>query len=255
MVVGDPPTSLDNGGQNCTQLVAGGGSRGGSRREWSRQERRAYQRIRSGLEKHRGERLRFLTLTSVGGMRKPISKAWHVFVGRVRRMTPMRLAKEGYMRPAELLRYYRLEQLRKPLKFTYFKVRTTEGVAGVVHAIYFGDYLPQMWLSHVWEDLTGGAFVVDVRACRDRVKDVGRLSRYIVAQYITTQEGEKRFSWSRDWVFKGFVAVWRYFVEKLGVKRAVEAWQVYLRDGFVWYEGFMYPEPPPAWGALVLAHG
>jgi len=51
---------------------------------------------------------------------------------------------------------------------------------------------------------------------------VDRLSRYVVTQYIATQEGEKHFSWSRDWVFKGFVAVWRHFVEKLGVKRAIK---------------------------------
>jgi len=56
-------------------------------------------------------------------------------------MTPMRLAKEGYLRPAELLRYYSLERFNKPLRFTYFKVRVDEGVAGVIHAVFVGDYL------------------------------------------------------------------------------------------------------------------
>ena len=234
-------SSLDSYGQNCTL-----------KREWTKQEKRAYQRIKSGLEKHHGERLRFLTLTSAPEMKRPINDAWRVLKERIRRLTPARLIRDGYIEPSDMRRYYPNKRLKERLRFDYYKVRTTEGVSGVIHVLYFGDYIPQKWLSDAWREITGSAYVVDIRACKDEVKDVDNLARYCVAQYVASQEGGKRFSWSWGWVFKGFVAVWRQFVRELGVRQAIKAWRVFLRRGWVWIEGFAYPKPPPAWGGLVV---
>ena len=233
---------LDSSSQNCT---LGGG--------WSRQERRAYHRIKSGLEWHEGERLRFLTLTSAPGMKRPINEAFRVLKERIRRLTPACLIRKGYIKPSDVRKYYPGKRLLEPLEFEYFKVVVwSEGAEGVIHVLFFGDFIPQRWLRDAWREITGSAYVVDVRECKDDVEDAERLARYCVTQYVATQEGEKRFSWSWGWVFKGFVGVWREFVDELGLEQAIQAWRVFMRQGWVWYEGFMYPKPPPAWGALVL---
>jgi len=202
-----------------------------AKQTWTRQQRRAYQRILSGLRKHKGELLRFITLTTAKGMKRDIRQAFKVLHERIRRLTPLKLLKQGYITKDELKKYYPNKPLNEPIRFEYFKVETAEGVAGVLHILYFGDYIPQKWLSDVWRDITGTAYVVDIRACKDRVKSPKRLARYCISQYVAGQEAFVRYSWSHGWVGKGFVRIWRFIIDKIGdIKKALFLWNKLL-DG------------------------
>jgi len=198
---------------------------------WTRQQRRAYQRILSGLRKHKGELLRFITLTTAKGMKRDIRQAFKVLHERIRRLTPLKLLKQGYITKDELKKYYPNKPLNEPIRFEYFKVETAEGVAGVLHILYFGDYIPQKWLSDVWREITGTAYIVDIRACREPVHSPKRLARYVVSQYVAGQKAFIRFSWSKGWVARGFVKVWQFLIRALGnLKCALAVWNKLL-DG------------------------
>jgi len=169
--------------------------------KWTRQERRAYQRILSGLYFHRGSRLRFFTLTTPPNPKRPLNEAWKVLY--------MRLKRKGFIR-------------------AYFKVITSEGQHGVIHVLYFGSFIPHWLLSKWWEEIIG-AKIVDIRACKSGIRSAKRLARYVVSQYIVKQRGFKRFSWSWGWVFKGFVKYWRAIVEaSKSLRTAIIRWTQFL---------------------------
>lgn len=145
----------------------------------SAKTKRAFQRLVSGFTRarFRGDRLRFLTLTTaVGGS-------------------------------VELMRRH-FQTLRKRIehhfhfKAEYWSIRTNEG-NGVLHLVFKGRYVPQWWLSQVWLAIHG-AGIVDIRVLKDSPR---RLANYLVSQYLGHQSFE-RMSWSWGWVFRGFCGVW-----------------------------------------------
>jgi hypothetical protein len=90
---------------------------------YTKKQRRAFQRLMSGLTvgKSRRERLRFMTLTS-----SPES------IGRNLNAD---------------FRALKMRILRKfHFKMKYWKIRTNEG-NGVLHIVFRGKYIPQKWLS------------------------------------------------------------------------------------------------------------
>lgn len=246
---------LDSSCQNCTldECQTSDLSNSGT---WDRKQRRAYHRILSGLRVHRGERLRFLTLTTAENMQRDLRSAWRVLKERIRRLTPARLVKMGYIELKDVKKYYPNKPLNEPLRFEYLKVETAEGVAGVLHVLYFGDYIPQKWLSDVWKEITGTAYIVDIRACKDPVKSPKRLARYCVAQYVSGQTAFIRFSWSWGWVGKGFVKVWRILLKEVDydIKRAIALWEKLL-SGESFTIGFKLFKPPPEIGIIELTEG
>ncbi|WP_456327793.1 hypothetical protein, partial [Archaeoglobus sp.] len=60
-------------------------------------------------------------------MIRDIRSAWRVLKERIKRLTPLRLLKLGYINRAELRRYYTHSKPCKRLEFHYFKVETAEG--------------------------------------------------------------------------------------------------------------------------------
>ena len=252
-------TSLDSFVQNCTQGGVDQSPHDGvstNGKTWSKKQKRAYHRILSGLRVHKGELLRFLTLTTAEYMQRDLRSAWRVLKERIRRLTPLRLIKMGYIELKDVRKYYPNKSLNEPLKFEYLKVETDEGVAGVLHVLYFGDYIPQKWLSDAWKEITGTAYIVDIRACKDPVKSPKRLARYCVAQYVSGQTAFVRFSWSWGWVGKGFVKVWRTLLKEVGydIKRAIALWEKLL-SGESFTIGFKLFKPPPEIGIVELMEG
>lgn len=148
--------------------------------EWSRKKKRAFHRLVSGFTRAhaRGDRLRFMTLTTAVG-------------GSVR-----------------LLRRH-FQTLRKRIehhfhfKVQYWSIRTNEG-NGVLHIVFKGGFIPQKWLSDAWNSIHG-AKIVDIRVLKGSPK---RLAGYLISNYLLKQSYE-RMSWSWDWVFRGFVGLWR----------------------------------------------
>ena len=187
-----------------------------------------------------------MTLTSAPNMKRDIKSARRVLKERIRRLTPARLLKLGYITPKDLRRLYPGKPLNEPLRFEYFQVFVEgEGVSGVYHILFVGDPIPQAWLSDAWRDITGTAFIVDIRACRDSVSDAKRLASYCVSQYVVGQSGQKRFSWSWGWVSRGFIGVWEKIKELTGnVRLAIYLWERVLSGEVVDFNGWRIKPPP-----------
>jgi hypothetical protein len=164
----------------------------------TKKQRRAFQRLMSGLTvgKSRRERLRFITLTS-----SPES------VGRNLNAD---------------FRALKMRILRKfHFKMKYWKIRTNEG-NGVLHVVYRGKYIPQKWLSEQWANIHKSP-VVDIRSLRETKKGLTGMVFYLVGNYLAKQSFE-RMSWGYSWVFPAFVSSWKRLVEKYGFKRGLELW-------------------------------
>ena len=221
-------TSLDNVCHNCTSCSG-----------WSKKQKRAYRDLNSGFSKHSGEIPRFLTLTSSDDALDPVSLDFRILVLRIRRMTPARLVREGYLKELQLRKFYPGKSRVEPLKFEYCKIETSEG-NGVLHVVYFGDYIPQRWLSAVW-GIVHQSPIVDVRKVTRRDRADHRLARYVVAQYCSGQSRFVRHDSSVGWVFRGFVAQFRRFLKSYGFRRGLELWAQYLEQGWLWVQGV---DPP-----------
>jgi len=179
----------------------------------------------SGLKWHQGDTLKFLTLTSKveGGL----GQAWHTLYERIKRMTPARLVREGYLDASKLHYYYPNKAISEPLKMEYLKVETREG-NGVLHAVFFGDYLPYAWLSHVWSLVHDGSWNVHVSSTRGGIRSPRRVSSYILRQYIQNQNAHVRTSWNQKWVFRGFVQKWKSLLKDRPFEDALNAWDVMM---------------------------
>jgi hypothetical protein len=219
------------------------------KKTWSGGQRRAFFRIKSGLVANRGRDLRFMTLTSAQNMQRPMSRSYQSLVQRIRRLTPFRLYKQGFVAKKDLLAYYPNREFFKPFKCDYLKVSTSEGVEGVFHILFFGEFIPARWLSSTWSQITGTAKIVDIRKVKTRKGDERGVSAYVVNQYVVTQEDNEgqsqylRFSNSWDWCFRGFMGVWREFRRDrrkdllLDYDRVFSEW-----DDYVFFK--RHPPPP-----------
>ncbi len=233
---------LDTYGQKCTVKTTSALARARApskvarqRHKWTRADRRAYQRILSGINAHYGERLRFLTLTMPVDAKRPLSGGFRAFKERVKRMTIGRLVREGWVPREKVGRYYPGRKLGDKLRFNYFKRETSEG-NGVLHILYFGDFIPHMWIRATWLELTG-AYEIDIRACKRDVYNAKRLAKYVVEQYVAGQSKAVRSSWSWWWVYPGFVSAWKGLVRfcshhmRYGLSDAIRIWKKSLREG------------------------
>lgn len=95
----------------------------------------------------------------------------------------------------------------------YFSVRTREGL-GVLHMIWAikaerAVWIPQAWLADEWEKIHG-ARVVWIKRMGGHGRDVKKVSRYMVSQYLADQKALVHASWS--W-WRSRVAIARAWVE------------------------------------------
>jgi hypothetical protein len=174
---------------------------------YSKKQRRAFQRLMSGLTvgKSRRERLRFLTLTSSS-------------------------ESEGRSLNADF-RILKMRILRKfHFKMKYWKIRTNEG-NGVLHIVIRGKYIPQEWLSEQWADIHKSP-IVNIRSLRETRKGLTGIVFYLVRNYLSKQSYE-RMSWGYSWVFPAFVSCWKRLIDKYGFKQALFLWNRLLCSRFV----------------------
>ncbi|MBA7713073.1 hypothetical protein ES703_122071 [subsurface metagenome] len=139
-----------------------------------------------------------------GGTQDELSADFRALKERIRRLTPMRLVKAGYIQPSELHHCYPSKAFSSELAFEYIAVKTAEG-NGVIHILYAGDFLPQRWLSDNWLAIHG-AFIVDIRKTYGSKRGVAGY----LCQYCAGQHKFVRYSWSWGWVWPGFVKSWLY---------------------------------------------
>jgi hypothetical protein len=190
-----------------------------------RKRGRLFQRLKSGMTWHRGDRLRFMTLTTAPeAVERNFGKDWNLFVTRLRKYTPMRLLQEDYITWTDLKRYYRSRPYGKgpcgTLVMDYCAVQTWEG-NGVKHCAIYGDYLPQAFISDLW-DSCHHTKIVDIRSPKGT--NGHQLSSYFLGQYIADQDMLNRYSWSRDWVYRGFCRQWSQCWKQNGFVPGLDLW-------------------------------
>lgn len=172
-------------------------------------QRRAYHRLMSGasLSQDLGESLYFLTLTSPSGSStRALSRDFQVLRKRI----------EADPKKSHLWG----SGLGKHLK--YWKINTNEG-NGVMHIVYRGGFLPYKWMSDNWMEIHGAW---DLNIQRLEFPNPRSLVNYLVGGYLCQQSYE-RMSWSQDWVFRGFVKVWKFefaWLYRKDKTRCLEAW-------------------------------
>jgi len=174
---------------------------------YTKKQRRAFQRLMSGLTvgKSRRERLRFMTLTSsIESKRRNLNADF--------RTLKMRILRKFHF------------------KMKYWKIRTNEG-NGVLHIVYRGKYIPQKWLSEQWADIHKSP-IVDIRSLRETGKGLTGIVFYLVGSYLSKQSFE-RMSWGYSWVFPAFVRSWKNLLEKYGFKRGLVLWNRLLSGSFI----------------------
>jgi hypothetical protein len=183
---------------------------------WSKPQRRCFQRLKTGFHWHNNEILRFLTLGSIPDMHKDISSCYTDLYKRIRRLTPLKLLTTGYITKRQLRLQYANVPLNQRLKFDYIKIKTSEGAEGVLHILYFGDFLPQEWLKNNWCEITNGCNSAYIKMCRTPVYNEKRLAGYCIDQYCINQNNNDggtsflRYSWSSGWAYGGFAKDWEF---------------------------------------------
>jgi hypothetical protein len=108
----------------------------------------------------------------------------------------------------------------------YLMVRTSE-VNGVLHVLFAApSYVPKRWISWAWSDITEGVSRI-IRIFEVRLGSKSRcksMARYMT-QYVAGQVLFERFSYSRNWIFKGAVGVWHGLVSRFGLRSAIVRWE------------------------------
>ena len=151
---------------------------------WSNKQKKAYHRLLGGMIRHRREKCRFMTLTTSDDMCRTLKESWSLLRMRLSVTYPYQFIIDGWLSYDYCVDLYGEDNLFSPLSFQYCKIVTSEGVAGVIHCVFFGCFLPKSWLSSTWYEVTGGAYIVDVRAVyASRVYNQSRLASYSIEQY------------------------------------------------------------------------
>jgi len=182
-------------------------------------QKRAYRNLINGMElaKHFGEELRFLTLTTSAIQIEnknyndtDLNDSFRKLKQRIKRMTPEKMVAYGYIQKRQIPHYYGRGNPKRLLKFEYFKVTTNEG-NGVVHIIFKGDYLPYNYIVDNWTDIHN-TWEVNIKAIKDKKKDLRKSANYVVSQYIANQDSSyQRSSKSWYWIIRGYNKNWNSF--------------------------------------------
>jgi hypothetical protein len=177
-------------------------------------QKRAFQTVLSGLKfaRYGNKKVRFLTLTtseiqgnSDNDLQTSLNLNFQILYKRIKRYSPYRLFKEGYISKNKLTSVYGRNDLFKKFSFEYFKVLTNEG-NGVLHILYRGSYLPYNFIVDNWQDIHNSW---DLNIKLIDLTDPKDSAGYVVSQYVSHQRSSYvRSSQSWNWVFRGFKSLW-----------------------------------------------
>jgi hypothetical protein len=176
-----------------------------------------YSRVRSGLRRHKGEKLKFLTLTSANES-SDLKTHWEILRKRIKRLKPSRLMKNGWITKHQMAKLYK--NYNRLFKFDYFVVRTAEG-NGVLHVLFFGDYIPYDWIKENWVEIHG-AWSVSISETKTGIYSPNSLTKYILTQYIQGQNAIEHYYFSKNWVFPGFCKTLKKNIKKYGYEKGIE---------------------------------
>jgi hypothetical protein len=201
-----------------------------------RKKKRCYHRVISGLQ--RKGCVRFVTLTSSDNAPCDIQHSFRKLMWRLR---------------------------RRGLVQDYIKViEVADDGRQHIHMAFRGQYIDQQWLSMLWVKLHLSP-VVDIRQLKNGKRDKKRAANYL-AKYMA-KEACRRYSWSKNWVYPGFIKVWvvakripafarNHFGYEATSQVLINAWQYHLFNDtlitdflFDLYEVFLC-FPPPDFGGV-----
>jgi len=119
--------------------------------------------------------------------------------------------------------------------FEYFMIKTYEG-NGVIHMLFHCEGCESISLDTLhsyfsvnWAGIHKAPVVWICGTYGDK-----RLAGYLT-QYLASQEGETRMSWSWGWVHRGFVHDWEEVKRSSeNIKKAIETWDWYLANDPLW---------------------
>ena len=199
-------------------------------------QRRAFQSILSGLKFSRfgNKSIRFLTLTTSDiqannidyEAEKNLNLDFQVFYKRIKRSSPYKLYKQGYISENKLKSRYRNEGIFKNFDFEYFRVETNEG-NGVLHILFRGQWLPYNYLVDNWQEIHNSW---DLNIKFIDTADPKSSAGYVVSQYLSSQRSSYvRSSQSWNWVFRGFKKLW-YQMATYYKKDLFNLWDNILKD-------------------------
>lgn len=176
-----------------------------------RKKKRCYHRVISGLQ--RKGLIRFVTLTSSDEAPPDIQHSFRKLMWRLRR----RGLVKDYIRVIEV----------------------KDDGREHIHMAFRGQYIDQKWLSDMWLQIHSSP-VVDIRQLKSGARDKRRAANYL-AKYMA-KEMCRRYSWSKYWVYPGFIRVWyaakrirssavSLFNVTLPTPALIHAWKYHLFQG------------------------
>lgn len=120
-------------------------------------------------------------------------------------------------------------------QFDYCMIKTHEG-NGFIHLLFHCEWAQRFRLDALhsffsvnWAEIHN----VEVVWIRKTYGDK-RLAGYLV-QYLVSQKGEPRISWSWRWVRRGFVHDWEEVKRSSrDIKKAIAIWDWYLENDLSW---------------------
>jgi len=120
-------------------------------------------------------------------------------------------------------------------QFDYCMIKTHEG-NGVIHLLFHsencrsvGSAALHSFFSINWAEIHEAPVVWIVKTYGDK-----GLAGYLT-QYLASQKGETRMSWSWGWVHRGFVKDWEEIKRSSeNIKKAIETWDWYLANDPIW---------------------
>ena len=215
-------TSLDNSVQSATDIPDKR-----IRREWTRQQKRAFQRLNTVTHYwfSRGYSCNFMTLTSAKGFDLESQKGKRDLITYHHQMLKKRVEKQFGFEGIE-----------------HFFVKTAEG-NGVLHVLWAwlppNDsrtrtlYIPQKWLSREWERIHG-APVVWVTKVKHSDGSRRKLTKYMITQYVTNQRGFLNIGWSwKRTLGIPIAGFWKGFIKHYGFKDGVRFWNEFIEGNTI----------------------